>query len=137
MYDKDTITLDESFYIDESEQVSQNTNTKFRDSYFKSEESINNFVDKLDILQEEFNAIYNELKDGSLSKDLTSERRDILIKKLENNKDEIALISQDTLNQLSKDITKLNSLKVNSNVNLDVFNDLKRKKSDDDGLFVD
>lgn len=137
MYDKDTITLDESFYIDESEQASQNTNTKFRDSYFKSEKSINNFVDKLDILQEEFNAIYNELKDGSLSKDLTSERRDILIKKLENNKDEIALISQDTLKQLSKDITKLNSLKVNSNVNLDVFNDLKRKKTDDDGLFVD
>ncbi|RIM88902.1 hypothetical protein BU107_04680 [Staphylococcus xylosus] len=137
MYDKDTITLDESFYIDESEQKSHNSNAKFRDSYFKSEETINNFVDKLDILQEEFNAIYNELKDGSLSKELSSERRDTLIKKLENNKDEIALISQDTLKQLSKDITKLNSLKVNTNVNLDVFNDLKRKQSEDDGLFID
>lgn len=131
--------LDNSFFIDEKESnnTSEELTSNQRTTYFNSENTVNSLVDKLDILQDDFKKIYDELNDGKLNKELSGKRRDELINKLNQNKADIMVATQSTLNDLSKDITKLKSYKVHSNVNVDVFNDLKRNNSDDDDMFVD
>lgn len=92
---------------------------KHYDSVNELAQIIDAFSDKLETL----NNTFYELKEGNLSNELTASRRDELLNQLSSEKTLIDNLYNGFSDALDKDIRKLDRLRINSNVNTDIFKD--------------
>lgn len=80
---------------------------------------IGNFQNKSNSIEN----IFETLQDGKITPDLTFTRRDELIDHLEKEKRNLEKLFEDYINSLDKDIKKLDKRRINSNVDVNIFND--------------
>lgn len=103
---------------------------KHYDSVNELAQLIDAFSDKLEIL----NNTFYELKEGKLSNKLTASRRDELLNQLSSEKDLLDNLYNGFSDALEKDIRKLDRLRINSNVNTDIFKDYLETNNDEETM---
>lgn len=103
---------------------------KHYDSVNELAQLIDAFSDKLETL----NNTFYELKEGKLSNELTASRRDELLIQLSSEKALIDNLYNGFSDALDKDIRKLDRLRINSNVNTDIFKDYLETNNDEETM---
>ncbi|EAC3256932.1 hypothetical protein ACU28_15115 [Listeria monocytogenes] len=128
-------TSNNNIFLENNEQ---NTSISLHENY-DSPKALSSMVNLDKEIENTVKDILTKLGDGHLSNDLTSQQRNEYIKQLETNKQKFLNSAQETINALSKDITKLKSYRISSNVTDDPYKEIKRENinQNDQSMYVD
>ncbi|MFF0676834.1 hypothetical protein ACFYSI_13005 [Staphylococcus xylosus] len=91
--------------------------------YYKSIDHMQSLINTFEEKSQIINNTFHTLKEGKITKELSFTQRDELITSLEKEKSNLEQLFVDYIQSLENDIDKLDKRRINSSVDIDIFND--------------
>lgn len=106
-----------------SKEEKHETNAFSTVNFYDSITHMNTLIGNFQKSAVDIESIFETLKDGKITPDLSFTHRDELINDLEKQKSNLEKLFEDYIQSLDKDIKKLDKRRIKSNVNVDIFNE--------------
>lgn len=109
--------------IKKDDDLLSNNTTFDPEKYYKSINHMKSLINTFEEKSQIINNTFHTLKEGKITEELSFTQRDELITSLEKEKSTLEKLFVEYIHSLENDIDRLNKRRINSSVDIDIFND--------------